>query len=79
MAIRLADKKAFWFYDSNIVEEAFPHLWVDPNVNANTYALDSLEEFFGTKFVQLVYVDKNEKIAWVDYSKSDKNIDCNFS
>ncbi|HPW95214.1 MAG TPA: hypothetical protein PLT31_08530 [Fibrobacteraceae bacterium] len=72
MGIRLADKKAFWFVDSNIIEEAFPHLWVDPNVNADTSALDSLEEFFGTKFVQLVYVDKNDKIAWVDYSKSNK-------
>lgn len=72
MGIRLADKKAFWFYDSNIVEEAFPHLWIDPNAKADTSAGDSLEDFFGTKSVQLVYVDKNEKIAWVDYSKSDK-------
>ena len=43
MGIRLADKKAFWFVDSNIIEEAFPHLWVDPNVNADTSARFSRE------------------------------------
>lgn len=70
IGVRLADKKAFWFYDSAIPEEGFPHLWVEPSAVPDPLSSDSLMQFFGTREVQIVFVDQDNDIAWVNYAKS---------
>ena len=69
-AVRMADKKKFWFYDKNIQEEATPHLWVDPSAVPDTGAADStVKGFFGTDKVRLTYVSKDDEIVFVDFAK----------
>ena len=69
-AVRMSDKKKFWFYEKNIIEEATPHLWVDPSAELDTssaLADSTIEGFFGTKNVRLVYVSKKDEIVFVDF------------
>ena len=69
-AVRMADKKKFWFYDKDIQEEATPHLWVDPSAVPDTGAADStVKGFFGTDKVRLTYVSKDDEIVFVDFAK----------
>lgn len=66
-AVRMSDKKKFFFYDKDMSEFATPHLWVEPG--AESSAKDStVEGFFGTKQVRLVYVSADNKIVFVDYA-----------
>ena len=68
-AVRMADKKKFFFYDKDISEFATPHLWVDPEAERDSSADDSkVEGFFGTNQVRLVYVNKKDQIVFVDFA-----------
>ena len=68
-AIRMSDKKKFFFYDKGISELATPHLWIEPGAEHDTDADDStIEGFFGTKQVRLVYVDKKDQVVFVDFA-----------
>lgn len=68
-AVRMSDKKKFWFYDKDISEFATPHLWVDPLAAKDSSAADStLEGFFGTTNVRLTYVNKDNEILFVDFA-----------
>ena len=68
-AVRMSDKKRFYFYDKDISEFATPHLWVDPNAVRDTAAADStVQGFFGTEQVRLVYVNKDDQIVFVDFA-----------
>lgn len=71
-AVRMQDKKKFWFYDKNIGELASPHVWVSPDAVVDTAAdASSIEGFFGTKQVRLVYVNESNEIVFVDLSSGD--------
>lgn len=76
VAFRMEDKKKFTFFKKNISEFATPHLWVDPAAVRDTSAADTtVEGFFGTKNVRLVYVTTDNEIAFIDFSKgSDKDV-----
>ncbi|OWU99703.1 hypothetical protein [Fibrobacter sp. UWR2] len=68
-AVRISDKKKFWFYDKDIREDASPHLWVAPETSVDEDAADStVEGFFGTKDVRLVYVNGDDKIVFADFA-----------
>jgi hypothetical protein len=68
-AVRISDKKKFWFYDKDIREDASPHLWVAPEASVDEDAADStVEGFFGTKDVRLVYVNGDDKIVFADFA-----------
>ncbi len=68
-ALRISDKKKFWFFDKNIREDASPHLWVKPGAKVAEDADDStVEGFFGTDEVRLVYVDDDENIVFADFA-----------
>ena len=68
-AVRMADKKKFFFYEKDMSEFATPHLWVNPDAVRDSSADDSkVEGFFGTDDVRLVYVDKKNQIVFVDYA-----------
>ncbi|SHK38841.1 hypothetical protein [Fibrobacter sp. UWB12] len=78
-AVRTSDKKKFWFKEEGIIEEATPHVWVDPAVKSEGDGDNSsVESFFGTKNVRLTYIegDKNpqRKIVFVDYANGAKSI-----
>ncbi|WP_407456101.1 hypothetical protein [Fibrobacter sp.] len=68
-AVRMADKKKFFFYDKDISEFATPHLWVDPEALPDTSANEStVQGFFGTDQVRLAYVNKKDQIVFVDFA-----------
>ena len=68
-AVRMADKKKFWFYDKGIIETATPHLWVDPAAKPDTAASDTtVKGFFGTDKVRLTYVSDKDEIVFVDFA-----------
>ena len=68
-AVRMSDKKKFFFYDKDISELATPHLWVESGAEPDTGATDAtVEGFFGTKQVRLVYVNKKDQIVFVDFA-----------
>ena len=68
-AVRMTDKKKFFFYDKDISEFATPHLWVDPAAVPDTSAKEStVQGFFGTDQVRLVYVNKKDQIVFVDFA-----------
>ena len=68
-AVRFSDSKKFWFFDKNIREDASPHLWVKPGAKVADDADDStVEGFFGTDEVRLVYVDDDENIVFADFA-----------
>ena len=68
-AMRMSDKKKFFFYDKDVSELATPHLWVDPSAVRDTAVADStVEGFFGTNQVRLVYVNKENQIVFVDFA-----------
>ena len=68
-AVRVSDKKKFFFFDKDVSEYATPHVWVDPDAVRDTAAADStVEGFFGTKQVRLVYVNKKDQIVFVDFA-----------
>ena len=70
-AVRMSDKKKFWFYDKDISEFATPHLWVNQESVEDSAKVESdstVKGFFGTEDVRLVYVDKNDRIVFVDFS-----------
>lgn len=71
LALRLSDKASFWLFDRSISELATPHLWVGAT-SAIVDSTDSLQVFFGTHEVQLVYVSQEDEILWVNYSQSSK-------
>lgn len=71
-AVRMQDKKKFWFYEKKIGEFATPHVWVSPEAVPDTSAKDStIEGFFGTKDVRLVYVNEKNEIVFVDLASGD--------
>lgn len=68
-AVRMADKKKFWFYDKGITETATPHLWVEPSARPDSAASDTtVKGFFGTDKVRLTYVSDKDEIVFVDYA-----------
>ena len=68
-AVRMSDKKKFFFYNKEMSEFATPHLWVETGAEPDTAAADStVEGFFGTNQVRLVYVNKKDEIVFVDYA-----------
>ena len=70
MAIRMVDKKRFYFYGQGISDKSTPHLWIDPSAQVDTTADTSTGEgFFGTMNVRLTYVDPQDGIVFVDLSK----------
>ena len=72
-AVRMADKKKFFFYDKDMSEFATPHLWVNPDAVRDSSADDSkIEGFFGTNEVRLVYVNKKDQIVFVDFANGGK-------
>lgn len=76
-AVRMQDKKKFWFYEKDMSEFSTPHVWVSPSAVVDTTAPDStIEGFFGTNDVRLVYVNKDDEIVFVDFSSGnfDKSI-----
>ncbi len=78
-AVRTSDKKKFWFYEKGIIEDATPHVWVDPSAKASEGGDDStVEGFFGTKNVRLTYIegdkDPQRKIVFVDYANGGKAV-----
>lgn len=77
-AVRTLDKQRFWFIEDDILEEATPHLWVDPLAKAPEEVDDSsVEGFFGTDNVRLTYVDGTSKplnIIFIDYAKGGKPV-----
>ena len=68
-AVRMSDKKKFWFKKTGIPEEATPHLYVgEPDSESKKEEDDStIKGFFGTDSVMLTYVDENQNIQVVDY------------
>lgn len=68
-AVRFSDSKKFWFFDKDLPEDASPHLWVKPGATVAEDADDStVEGFFGTDEVRLVYVDDGNKIVFADFA-----------
>lgn len=68
-AVRMSDKKKFFFYNKEMSEFATPHLWVETGAEPDTAAADStVDGFFGTNQVRLVYVNKKDEIVFVDYA-----------
>lgn len=74
-AVRLSDKKKFWFFDKDVREDASPHLWVSPSVSVSDGADSTVEGFFGTSDVRLVYTEatdkdalKTDRIVFVDFA-----------
>lgn len=72
-AVRMSDKKKFWFEKKGIPEEATPHLYVgEPDSVSKKEEDDStIKGFFGTNDVLLTYVDKNQNIVVEDYRASE--------
>jgi len=78
-AVRTSDKKRFWFKDEGVIEEATPHVWVEPTAKADEDGdASTVEGFFGTKNVRLTYVEgeteSKRKIVFVDYANGGKAI-----
>lgn len=72
-AVRMADKKKFFFYDKDMSEFSTPHLWVDPEAVRDSSGDDSkVEGFFGTNQVRLVYVNKKDQIVFIDFANGGK-------
>lgn len=71
-AARLSDNATFFLVDSSVGEYADPHLWVGAP-KAEVDSTDSLQMFFGTDAVKLVYSD-GSGLAYVDYAKSEKPV-----
>ena len=73
-AVRMSDKKKFWFDKKGIPEEATPHLWVgEPDDGFKEYGDSStVEGFFGSDRVILTYVDKNQNIVVAGYGTLEK-------
>ena len=68
-AVRMSDKKKFFFYDKEMSEFATPHLWVEADAEHDTTAADdTVEGFFGTDQVRLVYVNKKDELVFVNYA-----------
>lgn len=68
-AVRMSDKKKFFFYNKEMSEFATPHLWVETGAEPDTAAAEStVDGFFGTNQVRLVYVNKKDEIVFVDYA-----------
>jgi hypothetical protein len=77
-AARTSDKKKFWFYDKGIIEQATPHVWVDPTAKADKDGdASTVEGFFGTKNVRLTYADGSDgdpqNIVFIDYANGGKS------
>jgi len=71
-AVRMQDKKKFWFYEKEIGEFATPHVWVSSDAVVDTTAdASTIEGFFGTKDVRLVYVNSKDEIVYIDMSSGD--------
>jgi len=71
-AVRMQDKKKFWFYEKEIGEFATPHVWVSSDAVVDTTAdASTVEGFFGTKDVRLVYVNSKDEIVYIDMSSGD--------
>ena len=72
-AVRMSDKKKFWFDKKGIPEEATPHLWVEPSAKVEKDGDPStLKGFFGSDSVKFTYVDENQNIQVVDYVNGTK-------
>lgn len=69
-AVRMADKKRFFFYDKDVSEFATPHLWVDSAAEVDlSDTVSAVESFFGTKQVRLVYINKNNQIVYLNLAE----------
>lgn len=80
ISVRISDKKRYVFYAKDKSEFATPHIWVDPAVTeADTSKKDTtLEGFFGTKNVRLVFVNnKQDGIVFRDFANGGKEIELN--
>lgn len=76
-AVRMSDKKRFWFFEKNIISEATPHVWVKPSAETEKDGdASTVEGFFGTKEVRLTYVDGTENhpldIVFIDFANGGK-------
>ena len=72
-AVRTSDKKKFWFIEKGIIEQATPHVWVDPAAKVEDDGDETtVEGFFGTKNVRLTYADGTDgdpqNIVFVDFA-----------
>ena len=67
-AVRMADKKRFFFYKEDISEFATPHLWVESSAVSEGSNDKTVQGFFGTKQVRLVFVNKKDEIEFIDYA-----------
>lgn len=68
-AVRTSDNEKFWFYKKGIIEEATPHVWVDPSAKADAKGdVSTVEGFFGTENVRLTYVNDEQKIVFADFA-----------
>lgn len=69
-AARMSDHKRIWLVEDGLGEFTTPHVWVDPTVTAlDTSASDTtIQGFFGTENVRLVFVDRSDDINFVDYA-----------
>jgi len=75
-AVRMGDKGKFYFYEEGMSEFATPHLWVDPaavkDTSESSKADSTVEGFFGTEKVRLVYVDKKDQLVFIDFANGGK-------
>ena len=72
-AVRMSDKKKFFFYDKEMSEFATPHLWVETDAERDTTAADTtVEGFFGTLYSYAYQIKDVKRFAlcladiWLD-------------
>lgn len=71
-AVRLSDNATFFLVDRSVGEYADPHLWVGaPKKQVDS--MDSLQMFFGTDEIKLVYSDASG-LVYMDYAKDAKPV-----
>ncbi len=71
-ATRLSDNATFFLVESSVGEYGDPHLWVG-SPKAEIDSTDSLQAFFGTDELKLVY-SNGSGLVYVDYAKGAKPV-----
>ena len=61
-AVRTSDKKKFWFKEEGIIEEATPHVWVDPTAKASGDGDDSTISGIDVGDVIVIHVCVDEEL-----------------